>query len=864
MINTYSSDSKGAKSKTDQRRAERERQMAIMDSLISDFEQSAASGGPGPVRASIRSSASDAESHTTSRRGSDLTMSDAGSIDARLPPAPTGAVENARKFLWDEDHDDTPESFSPPGLGLSGPGSPSAAQQPTSSLLSSTSARSNTSGSRYRASTNTHGLGDSFSNILSQGLSDAPGYHSSSAGASGRMPGRGSAMPGRGSSIGGSGRTGDGGRRSSIDFTQVFKPFEGIRTSIVNPFGGGTSKTSMMDSVNLERNIAPRRGSGGDDDFADMIDARAADAGPGWADATAERMLDGWGTASYVIGDCCQATGRAAGKRRNTLLLVAAAALIVIIATSVGTSVQRSDNGTSASSSVEAPRAPPTGTSSAASGTAASAVPEVGTPTSEQDGPRISFGNIVDTFDDSTRFGSMRRRILESGLSRDTDLQDVYSPQYKALKWIADMDGASLSLKDHGILQRYSLAVLFFSTFSSNELPTLDSLKDLEDKPVTALGEGWKDRTNWLTSKGHCSWAGVQCHHRDGTSLTNTVYDGNEGVTVLNLTANNLDGTLPGEIKGLGDLRILDLGDNLIQGTLPAALGHLEALQMLYLDGNGIDGTLPRSMGELVHVTHIYMSNNYLEGQIPVELSNLSNLHTLALYQNSLTGTLPDLSGLSALEYLYLDSNYITGEMPESLADLTALTDLRLGDNELTGAVPARLCELDSLVTLYLEENFIGGSIMDCVGNMKSLAELQLYGNRVGGSIPDAIGDLPSLEILYIDDNELEGPLPSSLGKLENLISVYAQNNLLTGQIPQELSALTNLQRLYLHENRLQGQVPAQLGALKSLQKVRLHGNDLSGQVPMDICMLKDHSLVDLQGDCAAGKLECDCCTQCH
>ena len=49
------------------------------------------------------------------------------------------------------------------------------------------------------------------------------------------------------------------------------------------------------------------------------------------------------------------------------------------------------------------------------------------------------------------------------------------------------------------------------------------------------------------------------------------------------------------------------------------------------------------------------MSNNYIEGQIPVELSNLSNLHTLALYQNSLTGTLPDLSGLSALEYLYLD-----------------------------------------------------------------------------------------------------------------------------------------------------------------------------------------------------------------
>ena len=90
MINTYSTDSKGAKSKTDQRRAERERQINIMDSLISDFEQSASSGGPG-----VGQSPSDAES-PNSRRGSEhntslhSVRSEGADADARLPHAPTG------------------------------------------------------------------------------------------------------------------------------------------------------------------------------------------------------------------------------------------------------------------------------------------------------------------------------------------------------------------------------------------------------------------------------------------------------------------------------------------------------------------------------------------------------------------------------------------------------------------------------------------------------------------------------------------------------------------------------------------------------------------------------------------------------
>ena len=213
------------------------------------------------------------------------------------------------------------------------------------------------------------------------------------------------------------------------------------------------------------------------------------------------------------------------------------------------------------------------------------------TPTGDTfDGISVIHPDVPEDSEAAVRMGLVYQRIVQSGLSLPSDVDDESSAQHKALVWISSFDAAKIHPKDRGMLQRYSLAVLFFSTFASEDVVDAEDVNDIVSKPATPLGEGWKDRTNWMTSKGHCSWAGVQCHHRDGTSVTNTIYDGNEGVTVLNLTSNNLDGTVPREIKGLGDLRILDLGDNLIQGTLPSALGHLEALQMLYLDGNGIEG----------------------------------------------------------------------------------------------------------------------------------------------------------------------------------------------------------------------------------------------------------------------------------
>mmetsp|Transcript_21170 Transcript_21170/g.44613 ORF Transcript_21170/g.44613 Transcript_21170/m.44613 type:complete len:86 (+) Transcript_21170:151-408(+) len=55
---------------------------------------------------------------------------------------------------------------------------------------------------------------------------------------------------------------------------------------------------------------------------------------------------------------------------------------------------------------------------------------------------------------------------------------------------------------------------------------------------------------------------------------------------------------------------------------------------------------------------------------MPKELNYFSELMTLNLYFNKLTGTIPDLSGLIAIEQIDLDGNELTGTVPESIFNM--------------------------------------------------------------------------------------------------------------------------------------------------------------------------------------------------
>ena len=102
-------------------------------------------------------------------------------------------------------------------------------------------------------------------------------------------------------------------------------------------------------------------------------------------------------------------------------------------------------------------------------------------------------------------------------------------------------------------------------------------------------GDGWTDKTNWLTNVDVSAWHGV------------TVSDGR--VTRLGLYRNNLSGPIPSELGNLPKLTGLLLDRNALSGSIPSELGNLSNLTGLYLGGNALSGPIPSELGNLSNLT---------------------------------------------------------------------------------------------------------------------------------------------------------------------------------------------------------------------------------------------------------------------
>ena len=61
----------------------------------------------------------------------------------------------------------------------------------------------------------------------------------------------------------------------------------------------------------------------------------------------------------------------------------------------------------------------------------------------------------------------------------------------------------------------------------------------------------------------------------------------------------------------------LDLSNNEIGGTLPTCIGDLAGIVLLNIKGNRLTGTIPPSLATVASLTHLDLSGNSLHGHIP-------------------------------------------------------------------------------------------------------------------------------------------------------------------------------------------------------------------------------------------------------
>ena len=166
------------------------------------------------------------------------------------------------------------------------------------------------------------------------------------------------------------------------------------------------------------------------------------------------------------------------------------------------------------------------------------------------------------------------------------------------------------------------------------------------------------------------------------------------------------------------------------------------------------------------NVTSIDLNSNNLIGSLPA-ISGLTALIKFRLYQNKLTGNVPSLTGLSALQQFLVGANKLTGSLP-SLTGLSALQLFEAYQNQLTGNIPP-LTGLTALQSFDVDTNQLTGSIPTLTG-LSALSVFSVYANQLTGSIP-ALTGLGALTRFSVENNQLTGSIPAVPSPFNALIA---------------------------------------------------------------------------------------------
>lgn len=187
-------------------------------------------------------------------------------------------------------------------------------------------------------------------------------------------------------------------------------------------------------------------------------------------------------------------------------------------------------------------------------------------------------------------------RFLQTEYS--VDFQDSLAHTNQAIDWLMSEDPHEM---DHKFAQRFSLVALDYS-LQDNSATTAARTASLTF-PVIA------------TSKiDECQWQGVNCN-------------GEGWVIKLNLNGQWLKGDIPSEIRILQDtLTVLDLSENEISGSIPDGLFQLTKLERLYLYQNKLSGVVSPEFGVLENLTHLHASHNNFDGPLPNDFRRMTNL----------------------------------------------------------------------------------------------------------------------------------------------------------------------------------------------------------------------------------------------
>lgn len=324
-------------------------------------------------------------------------------------------------------------------------------------------------------------------------------------------------------------------------------------------------------------------------------------------------------------------------------------------------------------------------------------------------------------------------------------------------------------------------------------------------------------------------------------------------ITGLQLQHNGLVGTIPNDLfDHLINLTIVDLSFNEISGTIPTQIGKLRNVQIFQMSHNSLSGTIPteiRTMGS--HIGPDEMAMNLED--VPAEaLVNPG-------YDNNATYPLGEGSATMGLAQFDVSHNFLNGTIPTTIGELINLQAVDVSDNADLGADGC--CDnTDEYFNSFYGYNT---TIPTEIGMLKKLQVLKMDWARFMRHIPTEIGNLRSLQFWRVKGsfttNQVSGTIPTEVGRLYNLVEFMMENNTLSGTIPPELGDLTKLEMYSVQDNKLSGTIPDLFESLTQLTLWDTFNNKLSGDLPESVGNLSNLDYLYLQNEHLAALLNYYC-----
>ena len=184
-------------------------------------------------------------------------------------------------------------------------------------------------------------------------------------------------------------------------------------------------------------------------------------------------------------------------------------------------------------------------------------------------------------------------------------------------------------------MQRLINVVFIFSLITNVILADVSRtvLEALQILYNATNGEEWTNNYGW-NQGSPCDWHGCICSFDE--------------LIILDLTDNNLRGTLPSQIGLLYNLTNLILKDNYLSGSIPTEIALIDELSYLGLSNNTLSGTLPSQLGEDLYLLSI--KDNDIAGTFPSDfISNHPMLIEAAIQNNEINGTITECVATSSI-----------------------------------------------------------------------------------------------------------------------------------------------------------------------------------------------------------------------